>query len=170
MPLHGPPNSRCCQSPQGLRLASAATSTLPSSLVLQLHPNHRLVSRVDGPPLTTAVSLNQGAIACWPTPGLQHTPASTGASLEIYRDCIPARPGVSTAQVRWPRWTLEPVSSTGPAPRTLNLRYPIDNPLPTPQPSIHLSTALLHDLVTLMAPASNAFRMIRKRRFTFRSI
>jgi hypothetical protein len=45
---------------------------------------------------------------------------------------------------------------------------PITPLLSPPQPSI--STGLLHDLVTLMAPASNAFRMIRKRRFTFRSI
>jgi hypothetical protein len=105
---------------------------------------------------------------------VQNTPASTGAGRGIDRDSRRSPPHHAGAL---PCTQQTPTTEIDTA-RVIDLSRlcdflifyvpPITPLLSPPQPNI--STGLLHDLVTLMAPASTAFRMIRKRRFSFRSI
>ena len=72
---------------------------------------------------------------------LPHTPASTGASLEIYRDCIPAHPGATSLPS--PMAEMDPAAGVinRSRSRPLNLPYPIDNPpqLPAEYTPLHRS-------------------------------
>jgi hypothetical protein len=59
--------------------------------------------------------------------------------------------------------------SCRPRNRRRFISYTIDRPLRPLRP-LSINTGLLHDVDLPMAPATSIFRMIRKRRFTFRSI
>jgi hypothetical protein len=124
-PLYGPHDANCCQSQRGLRHASAATRAATRTFFLVLnpaHPSHRLVSRVHGSLLQTRARLRADARKD------PNTPASTGASLKIYRDSPPAGPGKPTSKTDGRAGALDAVVIDRSRSKALNLRCPIDNP------------------------------------------